>query len=96
MEIKILVIYVGIAGVRNEDIDNYVRKVTERIMPTTFEGEIIILPTQMLEAPDTRIECINPVYITDTELIIKHTELIKKLQEELQIQLKLLKEKNNE
>ena len=96
MEAKILVMYIGIGGIRSEDVDTYMKKVTKKITPTTFEGEIIVLPTQLLVAPDTRIECINPVYITDTELVKQHTIMIKKLQEELQIQLDILKQKNNE
>jgi len=95
MEAKILVMYIGIGGIRSEDIDTYMKKVTEKITPTTFEGEIIVLPTQLLVAPDTRIECINPVYITDAELVKQHTIIMKKLQEELQIQLNILKQKNN-
>ena len=96
MEAKILVIYIGINGIRSEDIDTYMKKVTEKIVPVTFEGEIIVLPTQMLVAPDTRIECINPKYITEAELIKQHTEMMKKLQDELQVQLDILKQKNNE
>ena len=96
MEAKILVMYIGIGGIRSEDVDTYMKKVTKKITPTTFEGEIIVLPTQLFVAPDTRIECINPVYITDTELVKQHTIMIKKLQEELQIQLDILKQKNNE
>lgn len=96
MEIKILIIYIGIGGIRSEDIDSYMQKVTEKITPTTFEGEIIVLPTQLLVAPDTRIECINPKYITETELIYEHTDLMKKLQEELKIQLDILKQNKNE
>jgi hypothetical protein len=96
MEVKILVIYIGIGGIRSEDVDTYMKKVTKKITPSTFEGEIIVLPTQLLVAPDTRIECINPIYITDAELIKQHTEIIKKLQDELQIQLNILKQKNNE
>jgi hypothetical protein len=96
MEVKILVIYIGIGGIRSEDVDTYMKKVTKKITPSTFEGEIIVLPTQLLLAPDTRIECINPIYITDAELIKQHTEIIKKLQDELQIQLNILKQKNNE
>ena len=93
MENKILVIYVGIQGVRSEDIEDFVHKVATKIVPTTFVGEIIILPVQL---SDTRVECINPKYITDTELITKNTELIKKLNEQLIYQLKELKQENNE
>jgi hypothetical protein len=96
MEVKILVIYIGIGGIRSEDIDTYMQKVTQKITPTTFEGEIIILPTQLLVAPDTRIECINPVYITEIKLIDEHTKTMNKLQEELKLQLEILKQKNNE
>ena len=96
MEVKILVIYIGIGGIRSEDVDTYMKKVTEKITPRTFEGEIIVLPTQLLVAPDTRIECINPKYITKVELIREHTEMIKKLHDELDVQLNILKQKNNE
>ena len=92
MEINILVIYIGVAGIRAEDIDTYVHRVVKKIMPTTFEGEVIIIPIQSY---DCKIECINPVYITDTELIREHTEMMNKLQYELKIQLELLKNRNN-
>jgi len=93
MEHKILVAYVGIAGIRSEDVENFVHKVTSKIIPTTFEGEIIIIPTQSV---DTRIDCINPKYITEAELIVEHTEMMKKLQEELHNQYNIIKEQKNE
>jgi hypothetical protein len=93
METKILVIYVGIAGIRTEDVPDYVHKVTKRITPAMFEGEIVIIPVQ---SPDTRIECVNPTYITEPELIAQHTELMKKLNEALHSQLEILKENKNE
>jgi hypothetical protein len=93
MEKLILVIYVGVVGLRSEDIQDFVHKLSERIIPSSVEGEFIMIPTQ---SPDTRIECINPKYITDVELIKEHTEMMKKLQEELQHQLKQLKQENNE
>ena len=93
IENKILVIYIGVAGIRSEDIETYTQKVVKKIMPVTFQGEIITIPTQSV---DTRIECINPKYITETELIREHTELMNKLQEELKFQLENLKENKNE
>lgn len=92
-ENKILVMYVGVANVRSEDISEYCHQVAKKITPTTFEGEIIIIPVQSL---DSRVECINPKYITDEGLVKEHTELMKKLQEELQNQLKYLKENRDE
>ena len=93
METKILVIYVGVAGIRAEDIHDFVNRVTNKIMPKTFDGEVIIVPIQ---SPNTRIECINPKYVTDADLIKQHTEMMNKLQEELQHQLNQLKQENNE
>ena len=93
MENKILVIYVGVAGVRSEDIDDFVHKVTKKITPLVFEGEIIIIPTQSY---DTKIECINPKYVTDENLIKEHTEMMKILKEELQNQIDQLKQKKDE
>jgi hypothetical protein len=91
-EHKILVIYVGVQGIRSEDIEKFVHKVGSRISPQTIEGEFIMIPIQ---SQDTRIECINPKYITDTELIREHTEMMNKLQEQLRIQLDILKNENN-
>jgi len=94
MEAKILVVYVGIGGIRSEDVPDYVNRVVAKIIPDTFQGEIITIPSQ---AWDTRIECINPQYITEPELIVQHTEMMKKLQEALQQQSEQIKkEKSNE
>ena len=93
MEKLILVIYVGVVGLRSEDIKEFVHRLSERIIPSSVEGEFIMIPTQ---STDTRIECINPKYITDAELIKEHTEMMKKLQENLQNQMEQLKQENNE
>jgi len=93
METKILVLYIGVQGIRGEDIPDFVRKITERLAPSSIEGEIIAIPTQSSE---TRIECINPKYVTDAALIKEHTEMMKKLQENLQNQLEQLKKEDNE
>lgn len=92
MKNKLLVIYVGVQGVRMEDIEHFVKTITKRIAPSTLKAEIIVIPTQ---SPDTRVECINPEYITDADLIKEHTEMLKKLQEQLQHQSEQLKEENN-
>jgi hypothetical protein len=93
MKNKILVIYIGVQGIRIEDIEYYTNKIAKKIIPSTFQGEIIVIPVQ---SSDTRIECINPEYITRKNLINKHTKLMEKLEEELQHQLKELKKDNNE
>ena len=91
-ENKILVIYVGVQGIRVEDIKHFVESITKRISPETIKGEIIVIPTQ---SPDTRVECINPKYITDVDLIAEHTEMMKKLKENLQNQMEQLKQDDN-
>ena len=93
MENKILVIYIGVAGIRSEDIPHFREKIVEKITPSTFIGEVIVIPVQSY---DTKIDCINPKYITDEELIKEHTEMMKKLQEELRHQSEQLRIENNE
>ena len=88
MENKILVIYIGVAGIRAVDIPDYVQKVAQKITPTTFDGEIILLPSQSY---DTKVVCINPEYITEPELVEQHRIMMKELQEALQNQLEQLK-----
>jgi hypothetical protein len=90
---EILVIYVGIAGIRSEDIDTYVNRVTNRIAPVDFNGIIITIPIQ---SHDSRIECINPKYITNKKLVEKHNELMNTLNENLDIQINQIKFKNDE
>lgn len=92
MENKILVLYVGVTGIRSEDVDTYVHKVSAKILPSTFEGEMIVIPVQF---PNTWIECINPQFIPEPELIEQHREMMKKLHEALQQQLELLKQGKN-
>lgn len=81
---KILVIYVGVGNIDEHSIPDVVRKISERIVPSTFEGEIIVIPTRSY---DTKIECINPRYVTEEELIKENTEMLKRLNEEVQHQL---------
>ena len=91
MENKILVLYIGVQGIRSEDIGDFTHKVAKKIVPTTFMGEIIVVPTH---SPDTRIECINTKYISNDEIIHKHRELMEEINFELEYQLGLLKEEN--
>ena len=93
MEAKIFVLYVGVQGIRTEDIRDFVYKLSKKIAPTSVEGEVIVIPTQ---SPDTRLECLNPKYITDADLILEHSEMMKKLKEHVQHQLDQIKEENNE
>lgn len=88
----ILVIYVGVAGIRSEDISTYTTKIASKIIPDTFIGEVIVIPSQSF---DTKIECINPKYITDVDLILKHTELMNNLKKNLQHNVDELKKINN-
>lgn len=92
MNNNILVIYIGVAGIRSEDISEFVNKVTSKISPVTFEGEIITIPVQSY---DTRVECINPRYVTDEDLIAENMSMIKKLREELLFQSEQLKLNKN-
>ena len=90
-ESKVFVIYIGVAGIRSEDYESYIKRITEKISPISIDGEIITIP---VNSYDTRIECINPKYVTDEELVNKHTNLMKELHKELEHQIKQLREEN--
>ena len=92
-EKKILVYYVGIGSIDEQDVEEYVNRIAKKITPTTFEGEIIIIPVRSY---NTEIKCINPVYVTEEALIEEHNELIKELNKELQTQLGILNNEKNE
>jgi len=92
-ETKIFVIYVGVAGVRVEDIPNVIQKISQKITPETFKGEILIIPQQSV---DTKVECINPRYVTDAELIKENNKMMSELKLQLQNQLEQLKDKEDE
>lgn len=91
MENKIIVIYIGVAGIRSEDIEEYVNKITSKIVPESIKAEFIVIPIQSY---DTRLECINPKYITEENLIHEHIEKMKILNDELQHQIEEIKNEN--
>ena len=90
-ESKIIVIYIGVAGIRSEDYESFIKRIAEKISPTSIGSEIITIP---VNSYDTRIECINPKYITDEELVNEHTNLMNELHEELRHQINQIKEEN--
>lgn len=88
MEVKdqnnlILVYYISIVNLPVEQQYEYLKRVHEKIyidrdtIPNF--GAAITIPTY----GESRIECINPVYITDTDLIKKHERLMAELHESM-------------
>jgi len=88
----ILVFYVGVAGLDMNDVENYMRQISKKLTPQTVDGEIIFIP--VLSSYDTRVECINPRYVTDVELINENHKILSELKYELTNQLNMLKNKN--
>lgn len=89
---NIYVIYIGVMGIRSEDISLYCKSIADKISPTTIEGEIIVIPVNDI---NTKIECINPVYITKKTLINKHTKKMEFLLEELNNQINNITNEKN-
>jgi len=80
---KILVFYIDIRMVESEDIPMYMEKIGKRIVPENLDAEGIMIPIY----GETKVECINPVYIKDDELIKKQERLMSELHEHLENQL---------
>ena len=84
----ILVYYVGVKHIDDIDIPEYMEKLRNRIVIPGFDGHCIFVP---MFSYDTKIECINPKYITEEELIEQHTSLMEELNKELQHHIEELK-----
>jgi len=81
----ILVFYIGIADMNEYQVAQYVQRVQQRFFTEEFiksnNAEIILLPTR---ETNSRIECINPKYINDAELIKEHQEKMTSYHNEFQ------------
>ena len=92
MKDLILVYYIGVGNINDYEVIEFIEKVTERIMLNNFSGEIIVIPTNEV---NTRVECINPKYITEPELINEHKIMFDRLLIELQKQIEIINKKRN-
>jgi hypothetical protein len=90
---KLLVFYVGVQMLEPEEISEFIQGVANKISPKIWDGEVIFIP--QINSVETRVECINPQYITDAELIEKNQKLLEELKQELEIQLNEYKKLNN-
>ncbi len=90
----ILVYYISINHINVDDIPEYMKGVMNRIGATsiTENSEVIAIPVY----GETKIECINPKYITDSGLIKQHERTMSKLHEKLKNQMEQLNVKVNE
>jgi hypothetical protein len=69
---SIYVVYVGIGNLEDDDIEEIVSKTASKVAPifSDMNCEVIVLPSRL--TIDSRIECINPQYITNEALLKKH------------------------
>jgi hypothetical protein len=91
----ILVYYISTVGIDPSDIQYYFEELQTKIAAQSVseDTEIIFVPV----IGETRIECINPKYITDSELIKEHERKMAELHEHLDNQLEQIpKSKNDE
>jgi hypothetical protein len=94
MDNLILVYYIGTALIPEDKIAPYVTAILQKVKSESkIVGEIIVIPTKQI---DTRIECINPKYITDEELIREHRLKMDELQEYLNHYINELKPKEED
>lgn len=90
----ILVYYISISNIDASSVEEYMNGVMKRISAGSIsdETEIIAVPIY----GETKIDCINPKYITDGDLIKTHERLIAELHEKLNNQIEQLDIKTNE
>jgi hypothetical protein len=90
-ETKIVVFYVDVRGVDNYLIPQVIKSIQTEIDTSALSKlnmATIVIPI----LGNTRIECINPKYIVDSNLIANHQILMKELHEHLEYQIHQLKD----
>ena len=90
----ILIYYISTFGLENnEEIETFFHKLRDKIAAQSIseDSEIIFLPV----IGESRIECINPKYITDSDLIKKHERAMSELHGHLNNQIEQIKTENN-
>lgn len=86
-EYKIYVYYLSTSGMDNSEVHTTIMKVSKDI---TESGIFQALGSVCLVLPilgEGRLECINPIYITNEELIKKNTLLLEELHGHIKFQL---------
>lgn len=75
---KTYVLYIGVRNIRTSDIDDYIERITYKLFPINVpeNSTVLVLPTDTTE---NRLECIDPIYITNEDLIFKHNTLLVEL-----------------
>lgn len=88
----IIIYYISITHVEINDVEEYMTQVMNRIGTTTIteDSEILAIPVY----GETKIECINPKYITDGDLIKKHERTMSELHEKLKSQINQIEDSN--
>ena len=79
----IIVFYIDVRQIDPNDIYNFINGVAKRTQLNTETKDLLYIPIY----GESRIECVNPIYITDSELIKKHERLMAELHEHLKNQL---------
>lgn len=84
---QILVFYIGVKDVDTTkmSIKDYMSIAYNNLCPKTFKGETIFIPCNV---SDSRVEMINPIYITDKNLILKHELMMEELNNNIKYQIK--------
>lgn len=93
-ERRLFVIYVGIGNINNEEDQQLIlQKAYNAIYDIigSHNADAIFIPVR---DNNTRIECLNPQYITEDELIRKHRLLMDELHEHLDSHLLEILNKN--
>ena len=83
-EVKLtLVFYIYVRLIEKEDIPKFKHGIAEQMDSDSVTKDVLYIPIY----GESRVECINPVYITNEDLIRKHERLMAELHEHLNNQL---------
>lgn len=74
---KIIVFYVGVGDMETNQVGQYIDQIKKAFFTEEFAArlncEMVLIPTREI---NSKLECINPKYITNQELIDEHKTLM--------------------
>ncbi|MFW6242843.1 MAG: hypothetical protein ACOC2W_01665 [bacterium] len=74
---ELFVVYVGMKSMNPNDRESYLQQIRDDFLKFNSGYNFIFIPC--IEKNDTEIVCINPIYITNTQLISEHEEKMSEL-----------------
>ena len=83
-EVVVIVYYIDVRNINESELEEFMYRVMDNIQTETIEAEIIAIPIW----GETKVECVNPKYIMEEDIIKDHTVKMKEMHEHIDYLIK--------